>query len=265
VTDVHDPVPPGTGPRDTDAVAFITGAASGVGAATAARFLAAGARVVLTDRNADAVTATAERLDPGAERTLALAADVTDDTAVATAVREAADRWGRLDVVVNNAGVPHAAVPFDRLAAADWRRAFGVNVVGIAVVTAAALPLLRASRGAVVNVTSVAGQRARPGLAAYCASKAAAISLTQTLALELAGDRIRVNAIAPGALDTPMFGDFLRPGEGVPEGIRRYEQAIPLGRLGQPEEIADAVYWAALGGAGFMTGQTIIIDGGRAL
>jgi 3-oxoacyl-[acyl-carrier protein] reductase len=244
----------------------VTGAGSGVGAATAQKFFAAGHRVALLDRNEDAVRRVAAELDPTGENALPLRLDVTDEVEAARAVRAIGERCGALDVLVNNAGAPHAAIPFEQIGQDTWQTVLGVNVLGIAIVTAAALPLLKASASAaVVNVTSVAGVRARPGLSAYCASKAAAISLTETLALELANDRIRVNAIAPGALDTPMFTRFLKPGESIEHGVARYEPGIPLGRLGDPGEIADAVLWASGAESAFMTGQTIVIDGGRAI
>lgn len=246
-------------------VAIITGAGSGVGAACAHRFSAAGYHVGLLDRDEHSAREVATALDATLTRVLYARVDVTDSADIATAIRAIDNRWGRIDAVINNAGVPHPATDFDKLSDQQWTSAFEVNVRGIARVTDAALPLLKRSRGAVVNVTSVAGVRARAGLAAYCASKAAAISLTQTLALELAPYGVRVNSIGPGALDTPMFGSFLRPGETVTHGTERYAQAIPLGRLGTAAEIADAVVWAASKHAGFMTGQTIVIDGGRAI
>jgi 3-oxoacyl-[acyl-carrier protein] reductase len=244
-------------------VAVVTGAGSGVGAATARLFASRGYAVALLDRDLTAASAVAE--STGGEA-IALLCDVTDQHAVTAAIDAVGHRWSRIDVLVNNAGAPHPAIGFERLGVDVWRIAFDVNVLGIVHTTAAALPLLRASSpAAIVNVASVAGVRARAGLAAYCAAKAAAISLTQTLAIELAPEHIRVNAIGPGALETPMFQQFLRPGESHQDGAERYAPNIPLGRLGHPDEIADAILWAAEPTASFVTGQVILVDGGRSI
>jgi 3-oxoacyl-[acyl-carrier protein] reductase len=246
--------------------AIITGAAGGVGGATAAALHRRGYHVALLDRDGDRARDRADALDPSGSTALGLAADVGDSECVTTAVRTAADRLGPVGLVVNGAGVPMSAVPFEHVSAEEWSRSYQVNVMGIVHTTAAALPALRAAGGGcVVNVTSVAGARSRAGLSAYCAAKAAADSLTRTMALELAPDGIRVNAIAPGSLDTPMFSRFLRPGETMDQAMERYLPQIPLGRLGSPQEIADAIVWIASAEASFVTGQVLTADGGRAI
>ncbi|WP_213767676.1 glucose 1-dehydrogenase [Caballeronia sp. dw_19] len=247
-------------------VAIVTGAGSGVGAETAARLHRRGFVVMVLDIDAQAAKAQAANLDPGGETAASWAVDVRARDAVGKAVADIEARCGRVDVLVNNAGLPQTNLPFEDVDAAMWTRIMDVNVAGIANLCAAVTPLMRRQRsGRIVNVTSVSGIRARPGMSAYCAAKAAAISLTQTLSLELAGDGILVNSIAPGSLKTPMFEKFLRPGETWDEAMARYLPQIPLGRLGDPGEIADAITWVATDAPGFMTGQVITIDGGRSL
>jgi 3-oxoacyl-[acyl-carrier protein] reductase len=247
-------------------VAIVTGAASGVGWQTARQLHALGLAVVLLDIDGEAAKAQACSLDGTGGSARGVACDVCDRASAQRMVATALATWGRIDVLINNAGLPQASVPFDEVDDALWQRLLGVNLMGIVNFASAVAPAMRERRsGAIVNVTSVAGVRARGGLSAYCAAKAAAISLTQTLALELAPYDVRVNGVAPGSLETPMFEKFLQPGETWEGAMRRYLPNIPLGRLGQPSEIAQAVVWAATAAPGFMTGQTLIVDGGRSL
>lgn len=247
-------------------VAIVTGGGSGVGAETAQRLHRRGFVVVVLDINEEAAVAQARALDASGETAAAWMVDVCDRDAVARVVGDVEVRYGRVDVLVNNAGLPQTNLPFEAVDATLWTRIMEVNVSGIANLCAAVAPAMRRQRaGRIVNVTSVSGIRARPGMSAYCAAKAAAISLTQTLALELAVDGILVNSIAPGSLKTPMFEKFLRPGETWDEAMARYLPQIPLRRLGEPGEIADAIAWVATDAPGFMTGQVITIDGGRSL
>jgi 3-oxoacyl-[acyl-carrier protein] reductase len=247
-------------------VAIVTGAGSGVGRDAASLLHRKGYAVLVLDMNAEAARAHAAALDAEGHPARAAAVNVCDEAAAAAAVAEALSAWGRIDVLVNNAGMPQANLPFEEVTAEMWSKILAVNVLGIVNMCRATVPHMRAQRaGSIVNVTSVSGVRARHGMSAYCAAKAAAISLTQTLALELATDGIKVNAIAPGALDTPMFEKFLRPGETMTQAMERYLSHIPLQRLGFPAEIAEAIAWVAGEAPGFMTGQNIVIDGGRSL
>ncbi|MDM0032009.1 glucose 1-dehydrogenase [Variovorax sp. J22P271] len=247
-------------------VALVTGAGSGVGLETVALLHGNGYATVVLDIDSAAAQAQARRLDPQGHSAMAVACDVCDDAQVREITADMLRRWGRIDVLINNAGLPQANLPFDQVDDAQWQRVWGVNVMGIVNLARAVVPAMRESKaGAIVNVTSVAGVRARGGLSAYCAAKAAAISLTQTLALELAPQGIRVNAVAPGSLATPMFDKFLQPGESWDAAMQRYVPQIPVGRLGTPAEIAQAVVWAATQAPDFMTGQTLMVDGGRSL
>ncbi|WP_414447016.1 SDR family NAD(P)-dependent oxidoreductase [Burkholderia sp. 22PA0099] len=208
----------------------------------------------------------AHQLDSAGRTAVAWELDVRDREAAVQVIEAIDSRYGRIDVLVNNAGLPQTNLPFEQVDTTMWGDILDVNVGGIANLCAAVAPVMRRRRdGRIVNVTSVSGLRARPGMSAYCAAKAAATSLTQTLALELAADGILVNAIAPGSLKTPMFQKFLRPGESWDDAMSRYLPQIPLNRLGEPGEIADAIVWVASEAPKFMTGQTITIDGGRSL
>ncbi|BEU25645.1 SDR family NAD(P)-dependent oxidoreductase [Paraburkholderia caribensis] len=247
-------------------VAVVTGAGSGVGAETASRLHGKGFAVMLLDIDGKAAEGQAQRLDPSGETARAWAVDVRDREAVAKVIAQIDASYHRIDVLVNNAGLPQTNLPFEVVDAEAWTRILDVNVAGIVNLCAAVSPTMRGRKaGRIVNVTSVSGLRARPGMSAYCAAKAAANSLTQTLALEFAADGVLVNAIAPGSLNTPMFERFLRPDESWDAAMARYLPQIPLNRLGEPGEIADAIVWVAAEAPGFMTGQVITIDGGRSL
>ena len=244
---------------------LVTGAAGGVGTAVATDLHGRGHRVALLDRDAEGTAALAKSLDPDGATALAVPADVTDPGAAGAAVTTTAEIWGPLDGVVCCAGLATAATPFTDTPLDTWRLALEVNLMGTVHVAGAAIPLLR-NGGAIVLVSSVAGLRSRAGLSAYCAAKAAVNSLTQTLALELAGRRVRVNCVAPGSLDTRMFAEFGRPGESTEDMVDRYAPGIPLGRLGTPQEIAAAVrFLLDDDSASFLTGQVLSVDGGRSL
>jgi 3-oxoacyl-[acyl-carrier protein] reductase len=247
-------------------VAVVTGAGNGVGAQTAIRLHGRGFAVAVLDLDGQAAAREAQRLDAGGETVAAHCVDVCNLDQVSVAIADIEARWGRIDALVNNAGLPQTNLPFEEVDAVMWSRVVDVNVGGIVNLSKAVAPIMRRQKGGrIVNVTSVSGVRPRHGMSAYCAAKAAANSLTQTLALELAADGIVVNAIAPGSLQTQMFQQFLRPGESWDEAMTRYLPQIPLGRLGTPGEIAEAIAWVAVDAPGFMTGQVIAIDGGRSL
>ncbi|RKN29128.1 SDR family NAD(P)-dependent oxidoreductase [Micromonospora musae] len=241
-------------------VVVVTGGSTGIGRATAHLFAARGAQVVVTGRRPDRLAEAAE----GQPRLTSMVSDARDPEDAERTVAAITSRFGRLDVLVNNAGM-FAALPLAEADATTVADLFAVNVIGPTVLTRSALPHLRESRGSVVNISSAFGTLPAPGFAHYGASKTAIDALTRSWALELAADGIRVNAVAPG----PVYSDALAAA-GLPatviEQIHRDEAArVPLGRRGQPAEIADWVVALADPGAAWVTGQVIAIDGGLTL
>lgn len=236
-------------------VAIVTGSARGIGEAIARRFAAAGCAVIVNARSVDGPgPAVADSL-PEARF---VAADVTARKGAERIVDAAVDAWGRVDYLVNSAGVTRV-VPFDDLGAVteeDWLSCLGVNALGIWHTTCAALPELRASEGAVVNITSASGVLTTGSSIPYSVSKAAANHLTKLLAKTLAPE-VRVNAVAPGFVETPLTASM---GPTFREG---FEKKSPLGRAGSPEEIGDAVF--ALATNDFVTGSILLADGGLAV
>ncbi|WP_454632126.1 SDR family NAD(P)-dependent oxidoreductase [Bradyrhizobium cenepequi] len=237
-------------------VALVTGAARGIGLATAKRFLAEGWRVALLDIERELLNAAAASLKQ-AESTLALACDVADAAAVAAAVDAVEKRFGRLDALVNNAGVAVFAPLLDT-SDADWSRILAVNLTGPFLCAKAAAPLMREhGGGAIVNITSISAVRASTLRSAYGTSKAGLAHLTKQLAVELASLGIRVNAVAPGPVDTAMA-------KAVHTAAIRadYHDAIPLNRYGLEEELAEAIFFLSSERASYITGQVLAVDGG---
>ncbi|MBS1678201.1 MAG: SDR family oxidoreductase [Actinobacteria bacterium] len=242
----------------------VTGGAKGIGRALVARFLAEGDRVTALGRDEDALADLAAGLHSGAAGSLATAVcDVTDEAAVAAAF----DALDRVDVLVNNAGVATAA-PLARVTLADWERHFAVNATGAFLCTRAALgPMREAESGVIVTVASTAGRVGAPYTAAYTASKHAAVGLMRAVAAELAGSRIRANAVCPTFVDTPMTERSIAQiveatGRTPEEGAAALAGGSPLGRLLDPQEVADAVAWLASDAARSINGQALVLDGG---
>ena len=240
----------------TTKAALVTGAARGIGLATAKRFLADGWNVALLDIDADTLNRTHAAL-VGAGTSFAIHCDVAERAQVADAFATVARKFGRLDALVNNAGIaifkPILDVTYE-----DWSRVLAVNLTGPFLCTQAAAPLMRDSGGgAIVNITSISGLRASTLRAAYGTSKAGLAHLTQQQAIELAALGIRVNAVAPGPVDTAMAKAVHTP------DIRAaYHDAIPLNRYGLEEELAEAIFFLCSDRASYITGQTIAVDGG---
>jgi 3-oxoacyl-[acyl-carrier protein] reductase len=242
-------------------VSVITGAGSGIGRTSALAFAAEGASVVCADLNAATAHETAEQIQSTSEST-AVQVDVADPVSVDRMLQHAVDTFGKLDVLFNNAGLPQAYTLAEDSSDELFERIMAVNVRGVFNGCRAAIPRMKAQGGGVIlNTASTAGIRPRPGLAIYNASKAAVISLTKTLALELAPHRIRVVSICPVATDTPMLPTFIG-GDSV-ENRKRFIATIPWGRLNLPEDLARAAVFLASPDAEMVTGTAFEVDGGR--
>src|SRR5689334_13257843 len=237
-------------------VALVTGAARGIGLATAKRFLADGWRVALLDIDAENLKRAYSAIGKP-KATLALTCDVADPTQVDQAFGDLAHRFGRLDALVNNAGIAIFG-PILETSFADWQRVLAVNLNGPFLCTQRAVPLMRDNGGgAVVNVTSISGLRASTLRVAYGTSKAGLAHLTKQQAVELAALGIRVNAVAPGPVDTAMAKAVH-----TPEIRADYHDHMPLNRYGLEEELAEAIYFLCSERASYITGQVLAVDGG---
>ena len=245
--------------RLKDRVAIVTGGGSGFGAAICRRFVEEGAKVVVVDCRREGGDAVAR--ETGA---VFVEADVASEADARRMIATAVERFGRLDILVNNAGAPQAPTPITDTDEHDFDRLMAVNAKAIALAAKHAVPILRRQGGGVIlNTVSVAAIRPRPNLAAYNASKGAALVLSKSLAIELAPDRIRVNAVCPGPGDTPMLATFVG---GESDAHRAaFLQSIPLGRLCTPADVASTMVFLASDEASFITGAVIEVDGGRCI
>ena len=243
----------------------VTGAASGIGAAISRRYALEGASVALVDRNGDGIALVADAIRATGSTAIPIQADLVLAAGLERAVEESVRGLGGIDVLVNCAGVGQRPKPIEETGEAEFDRIFSINVRSVFLTIRAALPhLAQSQEPVIVNIASNISIRPRPGYAAYTASKGAVATLTRSLALELAPRNIRVVALCPAASDTPMLVEFMG-GANTPESRAAIAEAIPMGRLVQPDEVAGVAAWAASTDARMVTGELISVDGGRGI
>lgn len=240
--------------------AIVTGAGSGVGKASALALLADGWRVALAGRRADALDATIAAAGSAGDRALAIPADVSQPDSVRALFDAVIAKWGRLDMVFNNAGVNAPGIPVDELTFEQWKNVVDINLTGVFLCAqAAGRRMVPKGEGCIINLASMYGVVAAPDRAAYCATKGAVVLLTETLAVEWGPAGVRVNALAPGYVETDLVRDLAARGRLDPE---RLKQRTPLRRLAQPAEMADLAVFLASSQAAYITGHTLVADGG---
>jgi len=245
-------------------VAIVTGAGSGFGEGIAKRYAREGAQVIVNDINEASAQRVADEIRASGGQAQSVPADVSKDADVAALVRRSMQTFGRLDIVVNNAGATHRNQPLLNVSEAEFDRIYAVNVKSLFLTAKHAVPVFRQHGGGVfITIASTAGVRPRPGLTWYNGSKGAAIVTSRSMAVELAPDKIRVNVINPVAGETGLLADFM--GEDTPEMRAKFIATIPLGRLSLPSDIATAAVFLASDEASFITGACLEVDGGRCI
>jgi 3-oxoacyl-[acyl-carrier protein] reductase len=239
--------------------AIVTGGGSGFGAGIARIFAREGAQVMVADVNLDAAEGIAREISGIAQRV-----DVSDGASVAAMASAALDAWGKIDILVNNAGITHLPAPMEDVTEADFDRVLAVNVKSVYLTAREIVPQMKsAGTGAILNIASTAGLSPRPRLNWYNASKGWMITATKTMAVELAPEGIRVNALCPVAGETPLLKSFM--GEDTPEIRAKFLSTIPLGRFSTPEDMGEAAAFLCSDAASMITGAALEVDGGRCI
>jgi NAD(P)-dependent dehydrogenase (short-subunit alcohol dehydrogenase family) len=242
-------------------VALVTGAASGLGLATAKVFAEAGASVALADWNENAVRSAAEELTAGGHKALAIPCDVADDAQVEAMVEQTVSAFGRLDAAYNNAGIQNLVAEAADATREDYDRVMAVNLRGVWSCMKFELQAMRRQEsGAIVNCSSIGGLIGSPGRGTYHAAKHGVLGLTTSAALEYAARGIRINAVCPGLVQTPMADQMMAGGQA--EALDAMLKDVPIGRLGRAEEIANAVLWLCSPAASLVVGHALVVDGG---